>query len=74
MEGVKVKIYIDFLEKLWFFKVRLVVYILCEKIEIELDWFVKEGIIELVEFLEWVILIVFIVKEDGIIRICGDYK
>ena len=45
-----------------------------KKIETELDRLVKEGTIEPVEFLEWATLIVPIVKEDGTIRICGDYK
>ena len=45
-----------------------------KKIEAELDRLVKEGTIEPVEFTEWATPIVPIVKEDGTIRICGDYE
>ena len=57
-----------------FFKARPVAYALREKIETELDRLVKEGTIEPVEFSEWATPIVPIVKEDGTIGICGDYK
>ena len=72
--GVKAKIYMDSSEKPQFFKARPVAYTLREKIETELDRLVKEGTIEPVEFSEWATPIVPIVKEDGTIRICGDYK
>jgi len=39
-----------------------------------LDRLVKEGTIKPVEFSEWATPIVSTVKEDGTIRICGDYK
>ena len=74
VEGVKTKIYIDSTEKPRFFKARPVACTLREKIETELDRLVKEGTIEPVEFSEWATPIVPIVKEDGTIRICGDYK
>ena len=74
VEGVKAKIYINSAEKPRFFKARLVAYALHEKIETELDRLVKERTIEPVEFSEWATPIVPIVKEDGTIRICGDYK
>ena len=68
------KIYIDSTEKPRYFKARPVPHALREKIELELDRIVKEGTIEPVEFSEWATSIVPIVKEDGTIRICGDYK
>ena len=74
VEGVKAKIYINSSEKPRFFKARPVAYTLREKIETELDRLVKEGTIEPVEFSKWATPIVPIVKEDGTIRICGDYK
>ena len=74
VEGVKAKIYINSSEKPRFFKARPVAYTLREKIETDLDRLVKEGTIEPVEFSEWATPIVPIVKEDGTIRICGDYK
>ena len=72
--GVKARICIDSSEKPRFFKARQVSYALREKIETELDRLVKEGTIEPFEFSEWATPIVPIVKEDGTIRICGDYK
>ena len=74
VEGVKAKIYVDPTERPRFFKARPVAYALREKIETELERQVKEGTIEPVEFSEWTTPIVPIVKEDGTIRICGDYK
>lgn len=74
VEGVQAKIYIDPSEKPRFFKARPVPYALRDKIETELDRLVKEGTVEPVEFSEWATPIVPIVKEDGTIRICGDYK
>ena len=72
--GVKAKIYVDSTERPRFLKSRPVAYALREKIETELDGLVKEGTIEPVEFSEWATPIVPIVKEEGTIRICGDYK
>ena len=45
-----------------------------EKIELELHRLVKKGTKAPVEFSECATPIVPIVKEDGTIRICGDYK
>ena len=39
-----------------------------------MDRLVKEGTVETVEFSEWATPIVPIVKKDGTISICGDYK
>ena len=39
-----------------------------------LDKLEEEGIIEPVDFSEWAAPIVPVVKRDGSIRICGDYK
>ena len=40
----------------------------------EIDHLTKSGIIEPVEFSDWVAPIVPVVKTDGSIHICGDYK
>ena len=57
-----------------FCKARPVPYALKEKIDIELDRLVQEGIYEPVEYSRWAAPIVLVKKEDGTIRICGDYK
>ena len=49
-------------------------YILRERVEKELDRLLSEGIIEPVQFSDWAAPTVPIVKEDGRIRICGDYR
>ena len=49
-------------------------YSLLEKVNADLEQVQCEGVIELVEFLEWAAPIVSIVKANGSLRICGDYK
>ena len=44
------------------------------KVEGELERLQKEGIIELVKFSEWAAPIVPVVKTNGQIRLCGDYR
>ena len=44
------------------------------RVEQELDRLERMGVIEAVTFSEWAAPIVPIVKQDGSIRICGDYK
>ena len=44
------------------------------KVELELERLEKAGVIEPVEFSEWATPIVPIVKRDGSIQVCGDYK
>lgn len=57
-----------------FFKPRPVPFALKERIESELDRLVSEDIIEPVAYSEWATPIVPIVKPNGNLRICGDYK
>ena len=45
-----------------------------EKVEDELKRLQETGIIELVQFPEWAAPIVSVLKSNGQIRICGDYK
>ena len=44
------------------------------KVEEELNRLTKEGIIEPIQFSDWVAPIVQVVKNDKSIRICGDFK
>ena len=57
-----------------FCKGRTVPYALKGKIEKELDRLVQQGVIELITFSEWAAPIVPVLKKDGTVRICGDYK
>ena len=57
-----------------FHKPRAVPYALKAKTEKELDRLIQQGVIEPIEFSEWAAPIVPVLKKDGSIRICGDYK
>ena len=57
-----------------FHKARPVPYALRDKIEQGLKRLEKEGTIEPVPFSEWATPIDPIMKQDGTMRICGDYK
>ena len=74
LRGTTAKIYVDPAATPKFMKARPVPYALKEKVEKELDRLQSEGIISPVEFTEWAAPIVPVVKQDGSVRICGDYK
>eukprot|EP00731_Ephydatia_muelleri_P017266 Em0010g364a len=74
VKGTKVKLYVDDSCKPAFFKARTVPYALRKKVEAELDRLEKIGVIEKVQFSAWAAPIVPILKRDGSLRICGDYK
>ena len=57
-----------------FCRARRVPYALCSKVEAELDRLEKSKIISHVTFSKWAAPIVPVLKRDGTIRICGDYK
>ena len=57
-----------------FFKPRLVPFPLKEKITEELKRLERIGVLEKVEFSDWATPIVPVLKPDGTVRICGDYK
>ncbi|BHF84810.1 hypothetical protein SprV_0902796200 [Sparganum proliferum] len=57
-----------------FFKARRVPYAVAPKVEEELDRLQKADIIEPVQYSEWAAPIVPVLKSDGSLRICGDYK
>lgn len=57
-----------------FLRARPLAYALCEPVERALDQLVRDGIITPVETSDWATPIVPVVKKDGTIRICGDYK
>ncbi|MCY3927857.1 MAG: retroviral-like aspartic protease family protein [Acidobacteria bacterium] len=74
LKGVTATIQLDASAKPSFCKARTVPYSLRGKIEEELDRLVKQGVIEPITFSEWAAPIVPVLKKDGTVRICGDYK
>ena len=67
-------IHLDLTAQPHFCKARTVPYALKGKIEKELDHLVKQGVIEPICYSDWAVLIVSVLKKDGTVRICGDYK
>ncbi|GFW10464.1 uncharacterized protein K02A2.6 [Trichonephila clavipes] len=57
-----------------FFKSRPVPFALKERIETELNRLVAEDIIEPVTYSDWATPVVPVIKQNGNLRICGDYK
>lgn len=57
-----------------FLKARPVPYALKERIEKEIDRLVGEGVLKPVTFSAWATPVVPIVKRNGDIRLCGDYR
>nr|CAI5835249.1 unnamed protein product [Callosobruchus analis] len=58
----------------FFIKARKVPYALLPKVEKELDFLEKEGVLEKVHSSEYATPIVPVIKANGGIRICGDFK
>ena len=74
VKGVTVKLYVDPSATPWFFRPRSVPHALRGRVEQELERLEKTGIIEAIKFSDWATPVVPLVKGDGSIRICGDYK
>ena len=74
LKGTEAKIYLQEGALPKFVKARPVPYAMKAPLEKELERLEKEGIITPVQFSEWAAPIVPIVKSDGSIRVCGDYK
>ena len=70
--GITADIHVDCEAQPRFYMARRVPYILKDKIE--LDSLVAQGVIQPVESSRWATPIVPVVKKDGSVRICGDYK
>ena len=74
MKGTSAKIYLKPGAQPHFCKARFIPHTLRPRVEQELKRLECTGVIEPVEFSEWAAPIVPIVKRDGSVRICGDYK
>jgi len=57
-----------------YYKPRSVPYAMKEKIDSELDRLETLGIIEKVSYSDWATPVVPVIKPDGTVRLCGDYK
>ena len=68
------KIHIDPEAKPHFYQPRTVPYALRVKVEEELDCLEKAGIIKRTQLSDWAAPIVPMLKRDGTVRICCDYK
>jgi len=69
-----VRLAIDRTVKPRFLKARSVPYAMQDKVDAEIDRLVKDGIMEPIEFVDWAAPIVPVLKSNGQVRICGDYK
>ena len=74
LQGVEAKIYVEEGACPRFEKSRLVPFAIREKVEEELDRLQSLGVIKPVKFSDWAAPIVPVLKSDGRVRICGDYK
>ena len=74
VQGTTAKFYLKPDVKPKFLRARPVPYALREKVERELDRLQANGVIEPVQFSDWAAPIVPVMKKDGSVRICGDYK
>eukprot|EP00057_Strongylocentrotus_purpuratus_P011260 XP_011665734.1 PREDICTED: uncharacterized protein K02A2.6-like [Strongylocentrotus purpuratus] len=74
LKGVEVDLDIDEGASPRFLKARPVPFALRNRLDEELDRLLANDIIEPVQYSNWAAPIVPIVKGDGSIRVCGDYK
>ena len=74
VHGTTAKIHVDDGVQPKFFKARPVPYALREKVDKELDHLVKEGVIQPVTHSDWAAPVVPVIKCDGSVHLCGDYK
>lgn len=73
-KGEKVKLTLSDVSKPKFYRCRSVPFALKTKVEEALKQMEDDHVIRAVKFSEWATPIVPVVKPDGSIRICGDYK
>ncbi len=74
LKGMKAKIYLNEGARPKYVKAPAVPYAMRAPLEQELERLEREGIISPVQFSEWAAPIVPVVKSDGSVCVCGDYK
>ena len=68
------KLHVDPQARPKIYRPRSVPYTMREKVDVELDHFHQQGIIEPVQFSNWAAPVVPVLKQDGNVRIYGDNK
>ena len=74
LKGVEAKIAIEPTVSPKFCRACTVAHALKPKVEVELKRLQQTGIIEPIKHSDWAAPIVPVVKKDGSVRICGDYR
>ena len=74
VKGLEVKLHLKPDATPRFHRSRSVPYSMKAKVEAELERLERQGVIEPVLFSQWAAPIVPVLKSDGNVRICGDYK
>ena len=74
VKGVEARINIDSTAQPRYCKPRTVPYALQANVDQELGMLEKVGVIKPVQFADWAAPIVPVLKRDGSVRLCGDYK
>ena len=74
LRGMEAKLHVEAEAQPLFFRARTVPFALRQKVEQELERLEQEGVVEPVTFSDWAAPIVPVMKGDGGVRICGDYK
>ena len=74
IKGVTAKLHVNADAKPCFHRPRSIPYALRSRVDEALEKLVGDGILEAVQFSEWAAPVVPVVKRDGTIQLCGDYK
>ena len=74
VRDMKVKLFVEENSKPKFFKARTLPLALRDKVSDELDNIQAKGVIVPVKFSSWAAPVVPVIKRDGNVRLCGDYK
>ena len=74
ISGIRASIPVDPMASPRFFRARTVPFALREKVEQEIIRLQELGVIEPVRFADWAAPVVPLVKSDGGVHLCGDYK
>ena len=74
LQGTTVKIHVKLNVRPRFFRARPIPYALRDKVTSKLDRLCKADVIEPVQFSDWAAFIIPVLKSDGSLRLCGNYK